>query len=88
MEKITDLLGAEVLNEEGMYLGRVLDLRCEGEPEHGLRNDNRPVTELLYGKNGPLQFLGLRRAQVNIIPWTAVKKFAQLRVIVDMSNVE
>ncbi|PYT01616.1 MAG: hypothetical protein DMF63_01860 [Acidobacteria bacterium] len=81
MEKISQILWKKVVNEEGMYLGRVLDLRSAGDPEHGIPHDDRVVTELAYGRNGLLQFLGLRQADVKIVPWTAVKQFSRGQVV-------
>ena len=86
MEKISQLLWIKVVNEDGMHLGRVLDLRSAGDPEHGLVNENRPVTQLAYGRNGVLQFLGLRKADVKIVPWTAVKTFSSKQVVLKTSE--
>jgi sporulation protein YlmC with PRC-barrel domain len=88
MEKITKLLGAKVVNEEGMSLGRVIDLRSDGDPEHGIAHKDRPITELLYGRNGLLQMLGLRTAEVKIIPWSSVKTFSSRRIVVRTSDLE
>ena len=88
MEKISQVLGAKVVNEEGMYLGRVLDLRSAGDPEHGLPHKHRIVTELIYGRNGMLQFLGLRHADVKIVPWAAVKTFSKGRIVLKTSELE
>jgi sporulation protein YlmC with PRC-barrel domain len=88
MEKITKLLSAEVVNEEGMYLGRVIDLRSAGDPDHGLRGQDRKITELVYGPKGFLQVLGLKRARIQVIPWKAVKKFSRGRIVVATSDLK
>ncbi len=88
MEKISEILWTKVFNEEGMYLGRVLELRSSGDPEHGLRHNDRRVTELIYGRNGVLQFLGLRQAKVKIVPWATVKTFSRGRVVIATSELE
>jgi sporulation protein YlmC with PRC-barrel domain len=88
MEKISKILGTKVVNEEGMYLGRVLELRSDGDPEHGLPNKNRPITELAYGPNGVLQFLGLPGTHVKIVPWTAVKTYSRRQVVIKTSEIE
>jgi sporulation protein YlmC with PRC-barrel domain len=88
MEKISQLLWMKVVNEEGMHLGHVLDLRSAGDPEYGLQNENRTVTELAYGKNGILQVLGLRHADVKIVPWTAVKTFSRGQIVLKTSELE
>ena len=78
----------KVVNEEGMYLGRLLELRSEGDPEHGLPNSRRRISELVYGRNGVVQFLGLRHAEVKIVPWTAVKTFSRGQVVLKTSELE
>jgi hypothetical protein len=88
MEKITELLSARVVNEEGKQLGRVIDLRSAGDPEHGLRHKDRKITEVLYGTKGILQILGLRQAETKLLPWKAVKKFSRGRIVVDTSDLK
>jgi sporulation protein YlmC with PRC-barrel domain len=88
MEKITKLLSAKVVNEEGMYLGRVIDLRSAGDPEHGIRHKDRKVSEILYGTKGLLQMLGIRQTKTSLIPWKAVKKFDRGRIVVNTSDIE
>jgi sporulation protein YlmC with PRC-barrel domain len=88
MEKITQLLSLKVEGEKGEYLGRVVDVRSDGDPDHGLVNKDRPITEILYGKNGFLEVIGLRRAEVKLLPWKAVKKFGRGRIVVDLSKLK
>ena len=82
MEKITELLSAKVMTEDGVYVGRVMDVRSEGEPEHGLVNESRPITELLYGKTGPLSFLGWRSSEVKSVAWKDIKKLSPGKVVI------
>jgi sporulation protein YlmC with PRC-barrel domain len=86
MEKITQLLSLKVETEKGEYLGRVVDVRSDGDPDHGLRNKDRAITELLYGTRGFLEVIGLRRTDVKLVPWKAVKKFGRGRIVVDIST--
>jgi len=88
MEKITGLLAAKVVTDDGVYLGRLIDLRSDGDPEHGLPNEHRKITELLYGRNGFLEVLGLQQAEVISLPWSAVTKFSHGEVIVKSSHLE
>jgi sporulation protein YlmC with PRC-barrel domain len=88
MEKITKLLSAEVVDEHGKRLGYVVDLRSDGEPEHGLVNNSRPITELIYCKNRLLYFFGSQGAGVRIVPWTSVKQFSSRRVVIEESHSE
>ena len=88
MEKITELLAAKVVTEDGDYVCRVIDLRSEGAPEHGLRGEDRRITELLYGENGFLQVIGLQQLEVKTLPWKAVTNFSAGQVVVKMSDLE
>ena len=88
MEKITQFLSVKVESETGEYLGRVIDVRSDGDPDHGLVNKDRRITEILYGTTGFLEVIGLRRAEIKLLPWTAVKKFGRRRVVVDLSKLK
>ena len=74
MEKVTHILASEVMSENGKRLGRVFDLRSEGEPEHGAPANNRVITELLYESHGLLERLGLKRRVAKSIPWRSVRR--------------
>ena len=86
MEKITEFLSLKVEGEKGEYVGRVIDVRSDGDPEHGLVNKGRGVTAILCGTHGLLEMIGLRRTDVKIIPWKAVKKVGRRRIVVDLSK--
>jgi sporulation protein YlmC with PRC-barrel domain len=88
MEKITQLLSMKVVTEEGEYLGRVIDVRSDGDPEHGIHNKDRKITEVLYGTQGLLQVVGLLRTEVQILPWTAVKKISGRGIVVNKSDLK
>jgi hypothetical protein len=53
-------------------LGRVVELRCAGEPEHGDSRAARVVTELIYGKAGWIERLGFRAVKERRAAWTSV----------------
>ena len=82
MEKITDILSATVITETGKHLGRVLELRSQGEPEHGSSTDDREITELICGRRGLLELVGLRKAVVKQVPWHAVKRIDGRTIVV------
>jgi sporulation protein YlmC with PRC-barrel domain len=82
MEKITALLMTEIETEDGTRLGRLYDLRCSGEPEHGLAAKDRPITELVYGTTGLWEVLGLKEPNVRTIPWRSVRSIERGRIIV------
>jgi hypothetical protein len=83
MEKITQLLFCEVVSPEGEPLGRVFDVRCAGEPEHGRSHEERAASELIYGKRGLLEVLGFRKASGKSVAWKAVKSIEKGKIVVD-----
>jgi hypothetical protein len=88
MEKITDILWARVFSEDGEYLGRVFDLRSQGEPEHGSSTEERIVTEMLYGMTSLWQGLGLRKTVVRRISWKFVKTVDYKKLVVNTKSVD
>ena len=61
---------------DGKQLGQLFDLRCQWR--HG---QSAPVvTELVCGRRGLLEQLGLRNAHPTTVPWTAVQSIEE-RVI-------
>ena len=83
MEKITEILLTEIETANGKRLGRLFDIRCAGEPEHGLANEDRPITELVYGTTGLWEVLGLKKVEVKSIPWAAVKSIEPGKIVVE-----
>jgi sporulation protein YlmC with PRC-barrel domain len=83
MEKITQLLFCEVVTQDGERLGRVFDVRCYGEPEHGITNQERTVGELLYGTRGLLELIGLRTTSLQSVAWHSVRGIEDEKIIVD-----
>jgi sporulation protein YlmC with PRC-barrel domain len=81
--KLSELLGTEVVSQDGRHLGRVVELRCAGEPEHGDSRESRLVTELIYGKAGWLERLGFKAVEECLVPWRAVKAIEERRIIVN-----
>jgi sporulation protein YlmC with PRC-barrel domain len=86
MEKITEILLAQVFNEDGEYLGRVFDLRCQGAPEHGASKKERVVSEVLYGKRSFLEVLGFKKSVVQNVAWESVKTFDYKRVVIGVGK--
>jgi sporulation protein YlmC with PRC-barrel domain len=83
MEKITQLLFCEVVSKDGERLGRVFDVRCEGEPEHGDTHKERTASELIYGESGWLELIGFRKTAGKRVAWSAVKKIEQGKIVID-----
>jgi len=82
IEKITDVLFAEVVAEDGTKLGHVFDLRSKGEPEHGFPNKDREITEILYGTRSFLETLGLKETELEKAAWSSVKKIEDGKIII------
>lgn len=86
MEKISEVLYSTIEDEEGRQLGRLFDLRSDGEPEHGISNQSRPITEIVYGVRGFWEMIGLRKPTPITIPWSSVVKIDGGKIIVSQNN--
>ena len=75
----------EVVTESGRFLGHVFDLRSRGEPEYGEPHDDRVVGEIIYGRLGLFERLGLTQAEPQTFSWKAVKAIRDGKLIVDNS---
>ena len=75
----------EVVTESGRFLGHVFDLRSRGEPEYGEPHDARTVHEIVYGRLGLFERLGLTQAEPQTLPWKAVRAIREGKLIVDDS---
>jgi sporulation protein YlmC with PRC-barrel domain len=58
-----------VQTTDGRELGRVSDLRIQWDPDGG----GPVVTEVIFGKRGFLERLGLRQTQARTVRWAKVK---------------
>ena len=75
----------EVVTESGRFLGHVFDLRSRGEPEYGEPHEGRVVNEIVYGRLGLFERLGLTQAEPRTLPWKAVKAIRDGKLVVDDS---
>jgi sporulation protein YlmC with PRC-barrel domain len=75
----------EVVTESGRFLGHVFDLRSRGEPEHGEERAERVVDEVVYGRLGLFERLGLTQAEPKTFSWKAVRAIRDNRLVVDDS---
>jgi sporulation protein YlmC with PRC-barrel domain len=82
MEKITDILFCEVQTETGKKLGRVFDIRSEGEPDHGVTNRSRDLDFMLCGESGLFQRLGFKEKELICVPFSEIKEFGDGKIIV------
>ena len=82
MEKITDILFSEVETENGKLLGRVFEIRSDGDPDHGVINTSRTLDYMLCGQTGLLQRLGFRERELICVPLSEIKEFTDGKIIV------
>jgi sporulation protein YlmC with PRC-barrel domain len=78
--KLHEVVGLEVVSSLGDHLGHVIDFRCAGEPEHGEERSHRVVTEVIFGKIGWLERMGLRAVREEIVPWAEIETLGTQRV--------
>jgi sporulation protein YlmC with PRC-barrel domain len=77
-----DLL--RVVTTDGRHLGHVFDLRCDWRPGQ----DHAPVVdELVYGRVGLAERLGLTHRKPQSIPWSAVERIEGKVVVVSADRV-
>jgi sporulation protein YlmC with PRC-barrel domain len=78
--KLSDVVGMEVVSHLGDRLGRVVDLRCAGEPEVGEERPHRVVTEVVFGRVGWLERMGFRAVGEEIVPWAEIETFGTTQI--------
>jgi len=82
MEKITDILFSKVEDENGRSFGRVLELRSDGDPEHGEVSKSRSIDTLLCGTTGLLQQFGFDARNVSVFDWDSIVEIKPGKIIV------
>ena len=82
MEKITDILFSEVETESGKKLGRVFEIRSEGDPDHGISNRSRNLDYFLCGERGLLERLGFKERRMTCVPISEIREYAVGKIIV------
>jgi sporulation protein YlmC with PRC-barrel domain len=83
--RFTELLKMEVVDRDGNHLGRVVELRCAGEPERGCLRAALQVTELIYGKAGSLKRLGFRAVEERRVAWASVIAVGDGKIIIEVN---
>lgn len=78
--KLSEVLGMEVVTASGVHRGHVIDLRSSGEAERGQSNTARVIHEIIIGRVGWLERMGLRPIHEEIIPWAEVATVGTRRV--------
>jgi sporulation protein YlmC with PRC-barrel domain len=78
--RLSEVLGMEVVTASGAHRGHVLDLRSTGEAERGQSNSARVIHEIIIGRVGWLERLGIRPVREEIIPWAEVATVGTRRV--------
>ena len=82
MKKLSELLHLKLVTEDKKTLGRVVDFRSSGEPEHGDSRSERAVDEIVYARFGLLERLGLRKAKEKTISLNSALTFKDRKIIV------
>jgi len=78
--KLSEVLGMEVVGASGAHRGRLIDLRSSGEAERGESRTARLITEIVIGRIGWLERMGLRTVNEEIIPWAEVATVGTRRI--------
>jgi hypothetical protein len=79
--RLHDVVGMEVVSHLEEHLGHVVDLRCAGEPEHGEERSHRVVTEVVFGRVGWLERMGLRAVREEVVAWAKIETFGTTRIL-------
>jgi hypothetical protein len=64
--------------EDGRKLGRLFDLSCRWRPGDA----SSPVEDLMYGRMGLLERVGLVQEKPPSVPWSAVRRVEQEAIVV------
>jgi hypothetical protein len=82
MKRATEIQFLKIVTKDGRTLGHVFDLRSRGVPEHGVRHEDRVIDELVYGKMGLRERLGLKRVEVKTLAWASVIEIKKGKIVV------
>lgn len=66
-----------VARADGRDLGRVFDLRCDWRPRGPTHID-----EIIYGRTGLLERVGLREREPDSVAWSAVREVRGRTIVV------
>jgi sporulation protein YlmC with PRC-barrel domain len=77
-----DLL--RVVTTDGRRLGHVFDLRCSWQPG---QDDAPTVDEVVYGRTGLAERLGLTHRKPQSVPWSAVERIEGRVLVVSADHV-
>jgi sporulation protein YlmC with PRC-barrel domain len=84
MKRLTDLLSSRVKTRDGKDVGRVFDIRCAGEPEHGLaQKGGRVASELIYGTHGWMELFGFKKTEGRHVAWEKIVRIEPGVIIID-----
>jgi sporulation protein YlmC with PRC-barrel domain len=70
--------GQRVHREDGRALGHLFDLHCAWQPGE----ESSAVDELIYGRTGLLERLGLLHRQPASVPWSSVRRIEDKAIVV------
>ena len=84
MKRITELQHLKVYATSGKYMGRLFDLRSAGLPEHGATSSARVIDQIVYGRVGLWERLGIKQSQATTVDWASVVEIDDERIVVDI----
>ena len=68
---------------DGRFLGHVFDLRCHWAPG---QTRAPHIEEIIYGRSGLLERVGMVERRPSSVPWSAVKEIRDHTIVVDESK--
>lgn len=75
---LCDLDALRLVAEGGRRLGRLFDLSCRWQPGEA----SSPVEELIYGRIGLLERVGMVDERPPSLPWSAVRRIGPDAIVV------
>jgi len=82
VKSLTRLQFLPIVTEDGVKVGHVLELRSAGAHTREGEGKSREISEVIYGRLGLLQRLGLRPANVLTLPWSCVQRISDGKLVV------
>ena len=81
--KLSELLGKQIVSENGKKLGHVFDVKTESRPLKGEIRKSIQVEALVYGKQGLLERFGIEHKKAEI-SWEQVLEIQDKKILVRM----
>jgi hypothetical protein len=75
---LSELDARHLVAEDGRALGRLFDLGCRWQPG----DPHTPIEELVYGRIGLLERVGMVHEKPPSVPWSAVRRIEHEAIVV------